>query len=108
MTEPRNGSTASWPSPKTATQLAEEQQAYQRVAQATDEGVSHVMNAAMLAQGSTPGAVVAGTVMALVRFSLQTMEVQKTVRNVFALLGPSVNRAAEQIVEELAKPAPGS
>lgn len=111
--KPVNGIPANdrpWPSPKTATQLAEEEAAYQSIAKATDEGITHVMNAALLPTGSTPGAVVAGSVMALVRFCLQTMEVPKTVRNVFALLGPSVNRAAEEILAQEAPPPaePGS
>ncbi len=81
---------------KTTTPIAEDK-AYQRVAHATDDGIDHVMRSALLVEGSTPGAVVAGAVMALVRFCLSTMETPKTVRNVLLLLMPSVNRAAEQL-----------
>jgi hypothetical protein len=56
------------------------------------EGVDHV------ALGTYYGAVVAGAVMGLVRFTVETMTATKTVRNVLGVLLPSINRAAEQII----------
>lgn len=95
---------APWPSPMTVAMGPEEAEAYQAVAAGTDAGVTHIMGVALKVAGATPGAVVAGAVMALVRFSLETMEVPRTVRNLIALLVPSINRAAEQIVATRAAP----
>ena len=71
---------------------------YQQMANAADLGVTAILDYALGASTAGPGPVVAGAVMALVRFALRTMEAPPTVRNLIALLVPSISRAADQMV----------
>jgi hypothetical protein len=76
---------------------------YQMIASLSDDAVYGLLKGLQegvdkVAPGTYYGAMVAGAVMGLVRFTIETMTATKTVRNVLGVLLPSINRAAEQII----------